>query len=306
MHSKNIVLTTVLCTLSVLTIAARFQPLPISLLEKRSGFKTQLKEKEASPLPLEAPPNGVFKLVNFKTSIGNMEAYVTPAPKAEGRHPAIIWLSGGFPGSSPGAWLWDEPNFENEQTASIYRTSGIVSMYPSLRGRSSKNPGVVECFYGEVGDVIDAHHYLAQLEYVDPQRIYLGGHSTGGTLALLVAASTEVFAAVLSLGPTHDDYGEAFATYHWTEKERFLRAPIEHLESIKRATYIIEGDSGNYHSLQMLDQANKNPLVKIIRVNKANHFQAIHSVNTIFATAIKESENGSLDIDPIAIQVSIE
>lgn len=301
----KLLLVAALCTIAALTIAARFQPKPVSLLEKRAGFETQLLEKETSPWSLDTPPKGVLNLINYDTSIGEMEAYVSPAPKKGTRSPAIIWLSGGFPGSSPGSWLWDEPKLANEQIASIYRDSGIVTMYPALRGRSSNNPGVVECFYGEVNDVIDAHRYLSKLDYVDPDKIYLGGHSTGGTLALLVAAATDVFAGVISLGPTQDDYGQDYAPYEWTEKERNLRAPIHHLDSIKSITYIIEGDGGNYYSLQMLDEENHNPLVKIIAVRDADHFQIIHPVNTIFANEINASEDGSLSIDPIAIQMSV-
>ncbi len=293
-----------LCVVSALSIAARFQPKPISLLEKRAGFETQLLEKETSPWSLDTPPEGVFDLITYETSIGKMEAYVSPAPAKGTKSAAIIWLTGGFPGSTPGSHLWDEPNFANEQTASVFRNSGIVSMYPALRGRSSNNPGVVECFYGEVNDVIDAYRYLSKLDYVDSNKIYLGGHSTGGTLALLVAAATDVFAGVISLGPTHDDYGEDYAPYEWTEKERNLRAPIHHLDSIKSITYIIEGDGGNYYSLQMLDEENQNPLVKIIAVRDADHFQIIHPVNTIFANEINASKDGSLEIDPIAIQMS--
>ena len=44
------------------------------------------------------------------------------------------------------------------------------------------------------------HYFLAKQDYVDPKRIYLGGHSTGGTLALLTAETRpEVVAAVRAL-----------------------------------------------------------------------------------------------------------
>jgi dipeptidyl aminopeptidase/acylaminoacyl peptidase len=38
-------------------------------------------------------------------------------------------------------------------------------------------------------------------------RIYLGGHSTGGTLALLVAESSDRFRSVFAFGPTDDIRG---------------------------------------------------------------------------------------------------
>ena len=67
-----------------------------------------------------------------------------------------------------------------------YRRAGIVMMYPSLRG-GNDNPGRREGFLGEVDDILAAAEYLARESYVDPGRIYLGGHSTGGTLAMLAA-----------------------------------------------------------------------------------------------------------------------
>ncbi|MDQ8197468.1 alpha/beta fold hydrolase [Pelagicoccus enzymogenes] len=288
------------------SFAAKFQPQPQSLLEKRAGFQTKLLEKETIPWPLEAPPAEIASLVTFPTPIGEMEAYLTHPSENDRKQAAIVWLTGGLPGSVPGSWLWDEPDLENEQTASIYRESGIVVLYPSLRGRSANNPGYVESFFGEVDDVIATYDYLSQLKHIDPERIYLGGHSTGGTLALLVAASTDKFAGIISLGPTDDNYGQENAPYQWKEKEQYLRAPIHHLTSIKSPTYIIEGIDGNHHSLLALEAVNKNPLVRTITVRDSDHFQLIHPVNTIFAQAIRESKEGALDIDPIAIQLSVD
>lgn len=54
-------------------------------------------------------------------------------------------------------------------------------MFPSLRG-GNDNPGVKEGFLAEVDDVLAAADFLGKQNYVDPGRIYLGGHSTGGTL----------------------------------------------------------------------------------------------------------------------------
>jgi poly(3-hydroxybutyrate) depolymerase len=72
-------------------------------------------------------------------------------------------------------------------------------LFPALRG-GNDNPGTEETFLGEVDDVIAAADYLARQKSVDPRRIYLGGHSTGGALALLVAESTDRFRAVFAFG----------------------------------------------------------------------------------------------------------
>ena len=75
-------------------------------------------------------------------------------------------------------------------------------MFPSLRG-GNDNPGVREGFFGEVDDVLAAADFLGKQAFVDPQRIYLGGHSTGGTLVLLVAECSGRFRAVFSFGALH-------------------------------------------------------------------------------------------------------
>lgn len=55
-----------------------------------------------------------------------------------------------------------------------------------VRGENG-NPGHFEFFYGEAEDAVAAGRYLATLPRVDPKRIYITGHSAGGTLALLAA-----------------------------------------------------------------------------------------------------------------------
>ncbi len=51
------------------------------------------------------------------------------------------------------------------------------------------NPGQFELFYGEVDDAVAAIDYLRSVPYVDPSRIYLAGHSTGGSITLYPPAA---------------------------------------------------------------------------------------------------------------------
>ena len=268
-----------------------------NLLTERKGFETKLLKKKTLTEKLITPPSEIFKIVKYNTKLGKMSAYISQHKESNEKRAAIIWLTGGFPASSPGK-VWREVNTENEQTASVYRNNGIVMMFPSLRGIN--NPGNIEQFYGEVEDVISAGEYLKTLKHIDPKRIYLGGHSTGGTLALLVSESTDIFAGVISLGPTDYHYGEENSIYKWTEDEIYYRAPINFLSYIKTPTYIIEGEYGNAYAIKNFKEKNKikpNKNLRIAIVNKANHFSLIHPVNSIFTKAILESKDGKLKIN---------
>ena len=136
--------------------------------------------------------------MKYDSPAGSLAAYVSPDPNDGKRHPAIIWITGGDCNTI--GEMWNPRPASNDQTARAYREAGLVMMFPSLRG-GNDNPGFKENFYGEVDDVLAAAAYLAKQDYVDPKRIYLGGHSTGGTLVLLVAEVPNPFRAVFLIRP---------------------------------------------------------------------------------------------------------
>jgi len=59
-------------------------------------------------------------------------------------------------------------------------------MVPVLRGENGQ-PGNFTFFYDEVDDVLAAAEALAQRTYVDANRMFISGHSAGGTLTMLAA-----------------------------------------------------------------------------------------------------------------------
>jgi poly(3-hydroxybutyrate) depolymerase len=236
-----------------------------------------------------------------------MNALVGADPGDGQRHPAILWITGGFPPGGIDASAWSQPDVANEQTAQAYRHAGLVMMYPCFRGGCG-NPGVQEDFYGEVDDVVSALAYLKTLSYVDPDRIYLGGHSTGATLALLAAAATDDFAAVFALGPLGDPahYGSAAVHYDLLDdKEVELRAPNNFLHTIRTPTWVIEGDSGssNVISFVAMDLWNTNDAVQFALVEGADHFSVLHPVNTAIAAALKTGPaGGDIVVDESVLQ----
>lgn len=252
-----------------------------NLLVERDQHTTRLTQQQRDGTPAPRAPGNLFDTVKYESDIGPLTAYVGKDPGDNKKHPAIIWLFGGFSnGIGEGAWVRQPPT--NDQSASSYRESGMIMMYPSLRG-GNDNPGHRECLWGEVNDVLAAADYLASLPYVDPDRIYLGGHSTGGTLALLCTAATDRFRATISLGPVDDvsGYGqEALPFNAFDHQELRFRNPIQWIASIKTKTFIIEGSSGNASSVRALQsKAKYNSKVDCLIVPGHDHFSVIHPVN---------------------------
>lgn len=186
--------------------------------------------------------------------------------------------------------MWTPEPRENDQTAAAFRKAGVVMMFPSLRG-GNDNPGVKESFLGEVDDVLAAATHLAKQQYVDPERIYLGGHSTGGTLVLLVAEYSDRFRGVFSFGPVEDvsSYGTdsgllPFDTSNRQEVE--LRSPQYWLDSVRSPVWIIEGTEGNIDALQTMARATTNPTTHFIEVGGADHFSVLAPTNELLAQKI--------------------
>jgi acetyl esterase/lipase len=171
-------------------------------------------------------------------------------------------------------------------------------MYPSLRG-GNKNPGHHEGFYGEVDDVLAAADYLSQQDYVDTNRIYLGGHSTGGTLAMLVAECSGRFRAVFCFGPVSDvrGYGQENLPFDLSNnQETALRAPGKWLYCINDPTFVFEsnGQPSNISELTLMAQANQNPLVHFYPINGGNHFKVLLPISQLIAAKIlNDSEPAS-------------
>lgn len=261
------------------------------LHEAKKGFVTKLIKAGEYYGPADPPPGDVFKLVKYESSVGPLAAYVTHDPGDGQKHPAIIWITGGDNNSIGDVW---SPNPRtNDQSASAFRKAGIVMMFPSQRG-GNDNPGAREGFLGEVDDILDATDYLASLHYVDSERIYLGGHSTGGTLAMLVGATSDRYSGVFSLGPVASvaQYGGSYVYCAPNDrKEMILRSPNKWLHCVKSPMYVIEGADGNWNgSIDTMALENRNPQIKFFRVPGYDHFNVIAPVVETLAKQIVEGE----------------
>ena len=269
-----------------------------SLAEARKGFSSQLKPEAGDREPAPEPPPRLFRKVKYEAPAGKLAAYLTPDPKDGKKHVAVVWITGGDCNSiDEGCWKEGPPS--NDQSASAFRKAGIVMMFPSLRG-GNDNPGVKEGFLGEVDDVLAAADFLAKQPFVDPQRIYLGGHSTGGTLVLLVAECSNRFRAVLSFGPVEDvsGYGDEFLPFNRHDpREIELRSPGAWLHSVQSPVFAFEGmTDGNLDSLRAMSRANTNPKAQFFPVRGATHFSILAPVTRLIADKILRDDGATSNL----------
>ena len=245
---------------------------------------------ETSPDAPDEPPAGVLELVQYPAELGDNFAYVTPARSGK-PGPGIVWIHGGFDWGIS-AYAWEPAPRDDDQSARAFREAGIAMVLPSLRG-SSGNPGRNECMAGEVDDLIAAGRYLASRPDVDPKRVYLGGHSTGGTLALLTAQSTDLFAGVFAFGPIDDvAYYQECPLPAGQGPELEVRQPIAHLDEVRSPTFIIEGaEGGNIDSLPALEHARGEAPVHIVHVPLADHFSVLAPGTEVVARALLEGRD---------------
>ena len=262
-----------------------------TLAEARRGFVTRLVTKVTDGKPAPKPPKGVpLKLVRYPSPAGALAAYVSTAPTDGKKRPAILWLTGGF-GNDIDDLAWTPGPPDNDQSATAFREAGVLMMYPSRRG-GNDNPGQMESFYGEVDDVLAARDWLAKQPGVDPERIYLGGHSTGGTLALLVAeAGGAVFRGVFVFGSALDprNYSEDHLVYDLKNlKESELRAPSRWLAGIASPTFVFEGaeEPGNLPELQALEKRPHPDFVRFYPVAGTTHFSILRPLTRLLARKI--------------------
>lgn len=265
----------------------------------RKQFKTQISfsvPAETAP----TPPAALFQKITYPSPTGALVAYLSKPQSNSKKHPAIIWITGGDCNSIGD--VWSKSPASNDQTASAYRDAGIVMMFPSLRGGNSplkKHEG----FFGEVDDILAAYDYLSKLPNVDSSRIYLGGHSTGGTLALLTAEAKNPFRAVFAFGPVAvvQQYPSEIIPVDFSkyaENEAKLRSPAAWLNSAKGNVFVIEGadQPGNSRSIEVFRKYSQNPSIHFILVNGKNHFSVLAPSNKVIANKILLDDSKSRGI----------
>src|SRR5262249_46889797 len=108
-------------------------------------------------------------------------------------------------------------------------------------------PGNYTMFYDEVDDVVAAAENFARQPGVDPNRIFVAGHSAGGTLTLLAAMTSKRFRAAASFSGSCDQVGfvrgqEELAPFDvGNDRELQMRSPLAFSRSFKCPTRLYYG-----------------------------------------------------------------
>ncbi len=161
--------------------------------QARQKFRTKLIRRGPAPQvgQREAPPFDVREL-EYTSGDLRLRAWASAPPPGGARRPAVLFLHGGF---AFGADDW--------QQTQPFREAGFAVLSPTLRGENGL-PGSYSMFYDEVDDVLAAAEALARLPDVDSNRLYVCGHSVGGTLTLLSAMTSNRFRAAASFSGSPD------------------------------------------------------------------------------------------------------
>lgn len=262
-----------------------------TLSQAREGFVTNIVKTGESYGAPDVPTGDDFELIHYESSVGRLAAYVTSDPGDGKKHPAIVWITGGD--NNTIGDVWSPADRSNDQSASAFRKAGIAMMFPSQRG-GNDNPGKREGFYGEVDDILAATDHLVSLPYIDPNQIYLGGHSTGGTMVMLVGACADRYKAIFSLGPVAaaGQYGGDYIYCDTNnEREMRLRSPIHWMHCVKSPMFVIEGEKGNWDgAIEIMADENSNPKIQFFKITGHDHFSVIGPVNEKLAEQISSGQ----------------
>jgi dipeptidyl aminopeptidase/acylaminoacyl peptidase len=207
-----------------------------SYAQARQSFRTQLVRRGPTPQAWApaVPPEGANE-VTYRSGDLDLKAWVSAPTGDAARRPAVLFLHGGF---AFGAGDWDQSR--------PYRDAGFVVMTPMVRGENGL-PGAYSMFYDEVGDILAAAEALAKRPDVDPQRVYVAGHSVGGTLALLAAMTSDRFRAAASFSGSPDQVAwargqdELVPFSRLDQREFQMRSPLAFAKSFKCPTRVYYG-----------------------------------------------------------------
>ena len=219
---------------------------------ERESFVTNLLTRGPAPQRYEkakVPPDA--REVTYSSDGLQLKAWLS-RNRTAGDRPGLVFVHGGFAFSSAD-WEQTKP----------FREAGYIVLAPMLRGENG-GPGDFEAFYGEVNDVVAAGNYLASLQGVESKKVFVCGHSTGGTLTMLSSMVTSPFCAAASIGgsPDQEMFFKSLPQVVPFELNQLaeiaMRSPIRFPNSLRCPLFIMVGTTDyffHFRSMQLADAA---------------------------------------------------
>ena len=165
----------------------------------RGGAKIE-KEVRLTPLPQESAPDFDILYGTFAAKESRLRSIVT-RPRVTGRQPAVLFLQG-FSCTS-----YDLPYGDSAHVKEFLyglTRAGYVTMRAEKFGvGDSDGPACTDIDYQtEVTGFEQALRTLKKLDFVDPNRIFLFGHSMGGTIGPIIANRAGGVRGIIVYGTT--------------------------------------------------------------------------------------------------------
>lgn len=207
------------------------EPGVVNLIDPEAGTSTPLlADAAAHPYTDYFSSHSTPELGTLTAEDGQTLHYrLTRPADSEGRHPLVVYVYGG-PGVNRVRNEWAPLLLQ------LFAGRGFGVLELDNRGSASRGPEFEAPIYrhmgeAEVRDQLVGARFAQSLDWVDPERIGVFGHSYGGFMTLMcLAKAPEVFKAGVSVAPV-----SAWELYDTHYTERYLGTPEDNPEAYARS-----------------------------------------------------------------------
>jgi dipeptidyl aminopeptidase/acylaminoacyl peptidase len=221
----------------------------LTLTQARQQHPTKLVRQSPAPQAFENKLPPTVRRVYYISDGKQLMAWLA-MPSSPGPHPAILFSHGGF--------ALSEVDYEEVRP---FVAAGFILLMPAYRGENG-NPGFFERHFGEVDDALAALDYLSSVPGVDDKRLFIMGHSVGGTIAMLAAEMSPRLRGAAACGAFPDMTsvvkagmqlnGPEFPFDYTDRNETDLRSPGRFIQDLQCPLHIYNSDHDQLYVRQAM------------------------------------------------------